>query len=151
VCQPESSEIFFRLYNMLDERFYGKFLAVMIQYLTFGTEKGLHVSLMFPGRKDQDVYKYKGFDSAQCGDSMSTLEAMVNAWMESEHPRIRHVCQSMRGEHVLLSFVYEVTRELEQRVTTQAQTTPMSRYFEDDYVDERPTGSRIPVAPPPVH
>jgi hypothetical protein len=97
------------------------------------------------------VYKYKGFDSAQCGDSMSTLEVMVNAWMESEHPRIRHVCQSMRGEHILLSFVYEVTRELEQRVTTQVQTAPMSRYFEDDYVDERPTGSRIPVAPPSVH
>ena len=106
---------------------------------------------MFPRRKDQDVYKYKGFDSAQCGDSMSALEAIVNAWMESEHPRIRHVSQSMRGEHILLSFVYEVTRELEQRVTTQAQTTPISRYFEDDYVDERPTGSRIPVAPPPVH
>jgi hypothetical protein len=81
---------------------------------------------------------------------MSALEAMVNAWMESEHPRIRHVCQSMRGEHILLSFVYEVTRELEQRVTAQAQTT-LSRYFDDDYVDERPTGSRVPVAPPPVH
>jgi hypothetical protein len=81
---------------------------------------------------------------------MSALEAMVNAWMESEHPRIRHVCQSMRGEHILLSFVYEVTRELEQRVTAQAQTT-LSRYFDDDYVDERPTGSRVPATPPPVH
>jgi hypothetical protein len=101
--------------------------------------------------KGQDVYKYKGFDSAQCGDSISALESMINAWMESEHPRIRHVCQSMRGEHILLSFVYEVTGELEKRVTTQAQTTSVSRYFEDDYVDERPTGSRIPVAPPPVH
>ncbi len=96
------------------------------------------------------MYRYKGFDSVQCGDSMSALEAMVNAWMESEHPRIRHVCQSMRGEHILLSFVYEVTRELEQRVTAQAQTT-LSRYFDDDYVDERPTGSRVPVTPPPVH
>ncbi len=96
------------------------------------------------------MYRYKGFDSAQCGDSMSALEAMVNAWMESEHPRIRHVCQSMRGEHILLSFVYEVTRELEQRVTAQAQTT-LSRYFDDDYVDERPTGSRVPATPPPVH
>lgn len=81
---------------------------------------------------------------------MSALEAMVNAWMESEHPRIRHVCQSMRGEHILLSFVYEVTRELEQRVTTEAQTT-FSRYFDDDYVDERPTGSRVPATQPPVH
>jgi hypothetical protein len=81
---------------------------------------------------------------------MSALEAMVNAWMESEHPRIRHVCQSMRGEHILLSFVYEVTRELEQRVTAEAQTT-FSRYFDDDYVDERPTGSRVPATQPPVH
>ena len=82
---------------------------------------------------------------------MSALESMINAWMESEHPRIRHVCQSMRGEHILLSFVYEVTREVEQHVATQAQSALVSRYFEDDYVDERPTGSRIPVAPPPAH
>src|SRR5260370_22281529 len=81
---------------------------------------------------------------------MSGVEAMVNAWMEAEHPRIRHVCQRIRGEHILLRFVYEVTRELEQRVTAQAQTT-LSRYFDDDYVDERPTRSRVPVAPPPVH
>jgi len=82
---------------------------------------------------------------------MSALESMINAWMESEHPRIRHVCQSMRGEHILLSFVYEVTQEVEQRVATQSQASLVSRYFEDDYVDERPTGSRIPVVPPPVH
>ena len=82
---------------------------------------------------------------------MSALEAIVNAWMELEHPRIRHVCQSMRREHILLSFVYEVTQEVEQRVATQSQSSLVSRYFEDDFVDERPTGSRIPIAPPPVH
>ncbi len=82
---------------------------------------------------------------------MSALESIINAWMESEHPRIRHVCQCMRGEHILLSFVYEVTKDAEQRVATQTQSSLVSRYFEDDYVDERPTGSRIPVAPPPVH
>ncbi len=107
--------------------------------------------IIVPGRKDQDVYRYKGFDSAQCGDSMSALEAMVNDWMETEHPRIRHVCQSLRGEHILLSFVYEVTRELEQRVNTQSQTTSLPRYFDDEFVDELPTGSRIPITPPPVH
>ena len=80
---------------------------------------------------------------------MPALEAMVNAWMESEQPRIRHVCQSLRGDHILLSFVYEVTQELEQRVATQA--AKLSRYFEDDFLDERPTGSHLPVAPPAVH
>jgi len=48
---------------------------------------------------------------------MSALEAIVNAWMESEHPRIRHVCQSIRGEHILLSFVYEEAHEIEQRIS----------------------------------
>lgn len=112
---------------------------------------GLRGYIVFPGRKDRYVYKYKGFDSAQCGDSISALEAEVNAWMELEHPRIRHVCQSLRGEHILLSFVYEVTRELEQRVTSQAQSATVSRYFEEDFVDDRPSSSRLPAMPPPVH
>ncbi|MBV8821433.1 MAG: hypothetical protein JO123_01420, partial [Ktedonobacteraceae bacterium] len=52
---------------------------------------------------------------------MSGLEAMVSAWMEGEHPRIRHMCQCIRGEHILLSFVYEDAQELERRTTAQAQ------------------------------
>lgn len=83
---------------------------------------------------------------------MSALEAMVNAWMEGEHPRIRHVCQSMRGEHILLSFVYEETRELEQRVTTHAQASvSLPRFFDDELIEEQPTGARIPATPPPMH
>lgn len=100
------------------------------------------------------MYKFKGFDSAECGDSMSALEAMVNAWMEGEHPRIRHVGQSMRGEHILLTFVYEDTKQLEQRVSTQAQsgvTGGFQRFFDDDLTDDRPTSPRIPATPPPMH
>jgi hypothetical protein len=100
------------------------------------------------------VYKYKGFDSSECNDSMSALESMVNAWMEEERPRIRHMCQSMRGEHILLSFVYEDTRELEQRVASHAQgslSSGFSRFLEDDLTDERPTIPRIPATPPPMH
>ena len=83
---------------------------------------------------------------------MSALEAMVNAWMESEHPRIRQTCQSVRGEHILLSFVYEDTRELEQRVTLQTQaTTALPRFFDDEIAEENPTNPRIPATPPPMH
>lgn len=96
------------------------------------------------------MYRFKGFDSAQYGDSMPALEAMVNDWIEAERPRIRHVCQSMRGDHILLSFVYEETRELEQRVAAQASAA-LPRFFDDDFVDERPTGARIPATPPPSH
>lgn len=100
------------------------------------------------------MYRFKGFDSVVCGDSMSALEVLVNAWMEEERPRIRHVCQTMRGEHILLSFVYEDTRELEQRIASQTQTGVTGgfpRFFDDDFADERPTTPRIPATPPPMH
>ena len=100
------------------------------------------------------MYKFKGFDSAQCGDSMAALEAVVNAWMEAEQPRIRHMCQTVRGEHVLLSFVYEDLRHMEQRVATQVHTGVTGgfpRFFEEDLVDDRPTSPRIPATPPPMH
>ncbi|WP_211326005.1 hypothetical protein [Thermosporothrix hazakensis] len=85
---------------------------------------------------------------------MSALETLVNAWMEAERPRIRYMCQSMRGEHILLSFVYEDTRELEKRVATQAQTGVtggLPRIYDEDLIDECPTSPRIPVTPPPMH
>ncbi|SRR6266700_1363654 len=97
------------------------------------------------------VYRFKGFDSAECGDSMAALEALVNTWMEDEHPRIRHMGQSMRGEHIVLSFVYEDARELEHRVSAQKGVTgSLSRIFDDD-ADEHPTNPRIPATPPPMH
>jgi hypothetical protein len=83
---------------------------------------------------------------------MSALEAIVNAWMEGEHPRIRHMSQTMRGEHILLSFVYEDTRELEQRVSVQTQASgSFPRFFEDEPNEDRPTSPRVPATPPPMH
>jgi len=115
-----------------------------------GTTGPLHFTDL--NGKDRAVYRFKGFDSTHCGDNMSALEAMVNAWMESEHPRIRHACQSVRGEHILLSFVYEDTRELEQRVSLQTQaSTALPRFFDDEIVEENPTNPRIPATPPPMH
>ena len=82
---------------------------------------------------------------------MSALEGMVNAWMEAEHPRIRQFCQTMRGDHILLSFVYEDVRELEQRVSAHAQSATLPRFLDDVYADEHPTNPQIPITPPPVH
>ncbi len=100
------------------------------------------------------MYKFKGFDSTHCGDSMSALEEMVNAWMDEEQPRVRHMCQTMQGEHILLSFVYEDTHELVQRVATQTQTGATGsfpRFFDDEVVgEEHPTSPRIPATPPPM-
>lgn len=106
-------------------------------------------------RKDTIVYRYKGFDSALCGGSIAALEAIVNAWMEGERPRIRQMSQSVRGQHIVLSFVYEDTHELEQRVALQNPATAITgaypRFFEDDMVEDRPTNPSIPATPPPMH
>jgi hypothetical protein len=85
---------------------------------------------------------------------MKSLEAVVNAWMDEERPRIRQMCQSIRGEHILLSFVYEDARELEQRISAQTQTGitgGFPRIFNDDFTEDRPTTPRIPATPPPIH
>ena len=127
-----------------------KLLTSMLQLTPINVEcysvRGM-VRRCVSSRKDKQVYRYKGFDSAQCGDSMSVLEGMVNAWMEAERPRIRHVCQTMRGDHILLSFVYEDTRELEQRLAAPAH---VSRFFDDDYTEERPTNPQIPIISPHI-
>jgi hypothetical protein len=82
---------------------------------------------------------------------MSALEAMVNAWMEAEHPRIRHVCQSVRDDHILLSFVYEEMRELEERLPATQTTGAFPRFYDEDFIEERPTSPRIPATPPAMH
>ena len=100
------------------------------------------------------MYRFKGFDSALCGDRMAMLEAVVNTWMEEEHPRIRYMCQCLRGEHILLSFVYEDTHELEQRVAAHVQTSvtgSFPRIFDDEVPEDMPTNPRIPATPPPMH
>nr|BBH94874.1 hypothetical protein KTA_30730 [Thermogemmatispora argillosa] len=100
------------------------------------------------------MYRYKGFDSAQCGDSISALEAAINAWMEAERPRIRHVCQSVLNNHILLSFVYEEMSELEQRLPAQAQTqagSARSRFLDEDCSEGPPTNPQLPIIPPVVH
>jgi hypothetical protein len=60
------------------------------------------------------MYRYKGFDSASVGGNLSRLESTVNEWMERQQPRIRYMAQSQHGEHVVLSFVYEIGGEATQ-------------------------------------
>lgn len=140
-------------------RGYGKFCNRMIQYSSVLKEDidldvDRRIGVVF-SRKDKIVYRYKGFDSALCGDNMAALEAMVNAWMEEERPRIRHMCQNIRGQHILLSFVFEDSHELEQRTALQTQATAVTgaipRIFDDDMVEDRPTSPSIPATPPPMH
>ncbi|HEV2235289.1 MAG TPA: hypothetical protein VGR57_01395 [Ktedonobacterales bacterium] len=69
------------------------------------------------------MFRFKGFDSAQVGGNLARLEAVVNDWMQAEHPRIRLLAQTPRGDQIFLSFVYEDGADVEQRMA-RAATVP---------------------------
>lgn len=63
------------------------------------------------------MFRYKGFDSASVGGDIVRLESVVNDWMQHQHPRIRMMAQSPRGEHFVVSFVYEIGNASDQTLT----------------------------------
>ncbi len=70
------------------------------------------------------MYRFKVFDSRDSAGDITSLEAKVNAWIEAERPRIRLMCQTSIGESVLLSFVFEVSSDLEDQVAKAATAVP---------------------------
>ncbi len=78
------------------------------------------------------MFRYKGFDSAAFGGDLQRLEASVNEWMEKQHPRIRLMTQSPRGEHLVLSFVYENSSDSELRLSQRAAVPEVFERTLDD-------------------
>ena len=82
------------------------------------------------------MYRYKGFDSASVGGDLSRLEATVNDWIERQRPRIRYMAQSQNGEHVVLSFVYELGGESTQEMTRKVAVPEVfERQLDDTELD----------------
>lgn len=82
------------------------------------------------------MFRYKGFDSSAFGDDVQRLEASVNDWMEKRHPRIRMMTQSPRGEHILLSFVYEEGTDSERPLAKKVAVPDIfERTMEDAELD----------------
>jgi hypothetical protein len=92
------------------------------------------------------MYRYKGFDSASVGGDLSRLESTVNEWMERQRPRIRYMTQSQHGEHVVLSFVFEVGGEAKQEL---ARKVAVPEVFERqlDEADLDPDEVDVPGLP----
>lgn len=90
------------------------------------------------------MYRFKTFDSRDCTNDIQSLEASVNAWMEQEHPRIRLMCQTPVGDHVLLSFVFEVVAEIAEQPTKAVTAIP--DVFEENLEDT----TLDPNEPPPI-
>lgn len=84
------------------------------------------------------IFRYKSFDSAACGDNLDRFEATINEWMQQQHPRIRHVAQSARGSHVLVSFVYEENTDSAPQLARKAAVPEVyERALEESDLDPR--------------
>jgi hypothetical protein len=94
--------------------------------------------LQSPGREESViVYHFKTFNSQDCDDDIQSFEARVNTWIEEERPRIRMMCQTPIGNHVLLSFVFEVISEADDQPAKAITTVPevFQETLEDTYID----------------
>ena len=60
---------------------------------------------------------YKVFTSAAYGDDMAELEQAVNTWLEEAQALVHTMTQSNAGASVVISFLYELDEDEEQRVT----------------------------------
>lgn len=70
------------------------------------------------------MYRFKTFNSRDCNDDFQTLEIKVNDWIEEDRPRIRMMCQTPVGNHILLSFVFEVVSEIEDQPAKAITAVP---------------------------
>ncbi len=70
------------------------------------------------------MYRFKTFNSRDCDDDIQSLEASVNAWIETERPRIRLMSQTPFGTHILLSFVFEVISEIDDQPAITITAVP---------------------------
>jgi hypothetical protein len=90
------------------------------------------------------LYRFKTFDSRDSADDLHSLEARVNAWMDRDRPRIRLMCQTPIGNHVVLSFVFEVVTEIEDQPAQSITAVP--DVFQET-MDDTPLD---PNEPPPL-
>ena len=88
--------------------------------------------------------RFKAFSSASCGDDIGKLERMINDWLESAHPAVRHMAQSAFGAHLVVSFVYDSG---ESRVAVAERAVAVPEIFEQDLQDTELDPMEIVILP----
>lgn len=68
---------------------------------------------------------YKVFTSATYGDDMAELETAVNAWLDEAQPLVHTMTQSNAGSSVVISFLYELDEDEDQRVSVATAEAPV--------------------------
>lgn len=59
---------------------------------------------------------YKAFTSDMTNGDIAALEKMVNTWLEETHPLVHTMTQSPAGAGIVLSFLYEMEDDQQERV-----------------------------------
>jgi len=88
--------------------------------------------------------RFKVFSSASCGDDIGKLERMINDWLESAHPAIRHVAQSSLGTHLVVSFVFD---DAGAHVAVAERAVAVPEVFEQDLRDAELDPMEIVILP----
>jgi hypothetical protein len=73
-----------------------------------------------------NMYRFKTFHSGDCSGDFQALEARINAWIEADRPRIRLMSQTLLGDQVLLSFVFEYISEVDDQPAISITAAPES-------------------------
>lgn len=60
---------------------------------------------------------YKAFTTNQTGSDFVALEQTVNAWLDEVHPLVHTMTQSPCGGGVVVSFLYEMEDEQQERIS----------------------------------
>jgi hypothetical protein len=68
---------------------------------------------------------YKVFTSASFGDDMAELEMAVNTWLDEAQPLVHTMTQSSAGASVVISFLYELDEDENQRVSVATAEAPI--------------------------
>ncbi len=59
---------------------------------------------------------YKAFTSDMTNGDIAALEQAVNTWLEEAHPLVHTMTQSPAGAGMVLSFLYELDDDQQERV-----------------------------------
>ncbi|HEY7348177.1 MAG TPA: hypothetical protein VH599_07625 [Ktedonobacterales bacterium] len=90
------------------------------------------------------MYRFKTFHSGDCNGDFQLLEATINAWIETDHPRIRLMSQTPIGNQILFSFVFEIISEVDDQPAIAIAAVP--EIFQDR-LEDTPLD---PNDPPPI-
>jgi hypothetical protein len=100
------------------------------------------------GREESGtMYRFKTFNSRDCNGDIQSLEASVNAWIAADRPRIRLMSQTPIGNHILLSFVFEVISEIDDQPAMTITAVP--EVFQDTLEDSHLDPNEPPITGDP--